>query len=52
MGLKRPHVEYSLTAFGHQLQKLVLEMHQLALRNCDSLKRRPTAGRFARAGRA
>ena len=52
LGTKRLHVEYSLTEFGHQLQKLVLEMHQLALRNCESLKRRPAAGRFARAGRA
>jgi DNA-binding HxlR family transcriptional regulator len=48
-GTKRPHVEYSLTAFGKQLQALVMEMHQLALRNCASLKRRPVAGRFERA---
>lgn len=46
---KRPRVEYSLTPFGEQLQSLVLEMHQLALRNCASLKRRPAAGRFERA---
>ncbi len=48
-GSNRPHVEYSLTDFGKQLESLVLEMHQLALRNCESLKRRPVAGRFARA---
>lgn len=46
---KRPHVEYRLTAFGNQLQDLVLGMHQLALKNCESLKRRPPAGRFERA---
>src|SRR5688500_16900701 len=48
-GTKRPHVEYRLTAFGNQLQDLVLGMHQLALKNCESLKRRPPAGRFERA---
>jgi DNA-binding HxlR family transcriptional regulator len=47
-GTKRPRVEYSLTTFGQELQDLVLSMHQLALRNCDSLKRRPPAGRFER----
>jgi DNA-binding HxlR family transcriptional regulator len=46
---KRPHVEYSLTPFGERLRALILEMHNLALQNCDLLKRRPTAGRFAKA---
>lgn len=49
LGTSRPHAEYSLTDFGKQLQNLVVEMHQLALRNCESLKRRPVAGRFERA---
>jgi DNA-binding HxlR family transcriptional regulator len=49
LGTSRPHVEYSLTQFGRQLQDLVLAMHQLALKNCESLKRRPAAGRFERA---
>jgi hypothetical protein len=48
-GTKRPHVEYSLTPFGEKLRGLVLEMHELALKNCELLKRRPPAGRFARA---
>jgi DNA-binding HxlR family transcriptional regulator len=43
---KPPHVEYSLTEFGEQLRSLVLEMHELALRNQKILKRRPPAGRF------
>ena len=43
---KRPHVEYSLTPFGERLRGLILEMHGLALQNCDVLKRRPVAGRF------
>jgi DNA-binding HxlR family transcriptional regulator len=47
---KRPHVEYSLTPFGEKLRRLVLEMHELALKNCEVLKRRPPAGRFERAG--
>ncbi len=46
---KRPHVEYSLTPFGERLRSLILEMHELALKNCDLLKRRPPAGRFATA---
>ena len=46
---KRPHVEYSLTPFGEKLRGLVLEMHELALKNCELLKRRPPAGRFERA---
>jgi DNA-binding HxlR family transcriptional regulator len=46
---KRPHVEYSLTPFGEQLRGLILEMHNLAMKSCDVLKRRPTAGRFAKA---
>jgi DNA-binding HxlR family transcriptional regulator len=46
---KRPHVEYSLTPFGERLRGLILEMHQLALQNCDLLKRRPPSGRFAKA---
>jgi len=46
---KRPHVEYSLTPFGERLRTLILEMHNLALANCELLKRRPPAGRFARA---
>ena len=49
-GTKRPHVEYSLTPFGEKLRGLVLEMHQLALKNCELLRRRPPAGRFERAG--
>jgi DNA-binding HxlR family transcriptional regulator len=48
-GTKRPHVEYSLTPFGERMRTLILEMHNLALQNCELLKRRPTAGRFARA---
>ncbi len=48
-GTKRPHVEYSLTPFGERLRTLILEMHNLALANCEILKRRPTAGRVARA---
>ena len=48
-GTKRPHVEYSLTPFGEKLRSLVLEMHELALKNCEVLKRRPPAGRFERA---
>ena len=43
---KRPHVEYSLTPFGERLRGLILNMHSLALQNCDLLKRRPPAGRF------
>ena len=43
---KRPHVEYSLTPFGARLRGLILNMHDLALKNCDLLKRRPSAGRF------
>jgi DNA-binding HxlR family transcriptional regulator len=46
-GTKRPHVEYSLTPFGETLRTLILEMHVLARQNCDLLKRRPPAGRFA-----
>ena len=46
---KRPHVEYSLTPFGERLRTLILEMHNIALANCELLKRRPPAGRFARA---
>ena len=49
-GTKRPHVEYSLAQFGQQLRSLVLQMHELALKNCDVLKRRPPAGRVERAG--
>lgn len=45
---KRPHVEYSLTPFGERLRTLILEMHDLALQNCDLLKRRPPAGRFVK----
>ncbi|HUA67445.1 MAG TPA: helix-turn-helix domain-containing protein [Candidatus Saccharimonadales bacterium] len=45
---KRPHVEYSLTPFGERLRGLILNMHDLALKNCDLLKHRPPAGRFAR----
>jgi DNA-binding HxlR family transcriptional regulator len=48
LGGQRPHVEYSLTPFGEKLQGLVLEMHELALKNCEVLKRRPPAGRFER----
>ena len=46
---KRPHVEYSLTPFGEKLRRLVLAMHELALKSCEVLKRRPPAGRFERA---
>ncbi len=46
---KRLHVEYSLTPFGKRLRGLILEMHDLALQNCEVLKRRPPAGRFERA---
>jgi DNA-binding HxlR family transcriptional regulator len=49
-GTKRPHVEYSLTPFGEKLRGLILEMHNLALKSNEVLKRRPAAGRFARAG--
>ena len=49
-GTKLPRVEYSLTPFGERLRGLILTMHDLALQNCELLKRRPTAGRFARAG--
>jgi len=45
---KRPHVEYSLTPFGGQLRRLILEMHGLARQNCDVLKRRPPAGKFVK----
>jgi DNA-binding HxlR family transcriptional regulator len=45
---KSPHVEYSLTPFGERLRALILEMHNLALQNCELLKRRPPAGRFER----
>jgi DNA-binding HxlR family transcriptional regulator len=44
--MKRPHVEYSLTPFGNQLRDLILEMHDLARKSCEVLKRRPPAGRF------
>jgi DNA-binding HxlR family transcriptional regulator len=43
---RRPHVEYALTPFGQSLRRLILDMHSLALHNCDLLKRRPPAGRF------
>jgi DNA-binding HxlR family transcriptional regulator len=43
---KRPHVEYSLTEFGERLRGLIMEMHGVALQNCELLKRRPSAGRF------
>ena len=46
LGTKRPHVEYALAPFGKDLQELVLGMHQLAVKNCQSLQRRPAAGRF------
>jgi DNA-binding HxlR family transcriptional regulator len=46
---KRPHVEYSLTAFGEKLRGLILEMHELATQSREVLKRRPPAGRFAKA---
>ena len=46
---KRPHVEYSLTPFGERLRDLILAMHNLAMQNCELLKRRPPAGRFAKA---
>jgi len=45
---KRPHVEYSLSPFGERLRGLILQMHNLAMQNCEVLKRRPAAGRFAR----
>jgi len=48
-GTKPRHVEYSLAPFGEKLRGLVLEMHELALKNCEVLKRRPPAGRFERA---
>ncbi len=48
-GTRRPHVEYSLTPFGEQLRGLVLQMHNLARRNCAVLRRRPPAGRFEKA---
>ena len=48
-GTMRPRVEYSLTPFGEKLRSLVLAMHELALKNCEVLKRRPPAGRFERA---
>src|SRR5271167_2615946 len=47
-GGKRPHVEYSLTWFGQRLRALILQMHDLAMQNCELLKRRPPAGRFER----
>ena len=47
LGSKRPRVEYALTPFGEKLRRLVLEMHAVALKNCEVLKRRPPAGRFA-----
>ena len=46
-GTKLPRVEYSLTPFGERLRNLILTMHDLALQNCELLKRRPPAGRFA-----
>ena len=49
LGTKRPHVEYSLTPFGEQLREMVLQMHALAMRNRELLKRRPPAGKFAKA---
>ncbi len=48
-GTKPPRVEYSLTQFGQQLRGLVLQMHELARRNCAVLRRRPPAGRFEKA---
>jgi len=48
LGGQRPRVEYSLTPFGEKLRGLVLEMHELALKNCEVLKRQPPAGRFER----
>ena len=48
LGTRPPHVEYSLTPFGHRLRRLILAMHDLARKNCDLLKRRPPAGRFAK----
>ena len=48
---KRPHVEYSLTAFGEKLRNLILEMHTLALQSHELLKRRPPAGRFEKTPR-
>ena len=47
---KPPRVEYSLTPFGGRLRRLILEMHGLARQNCERLKRRPPAGRFAKPG--
>jgi DNA-binding HxlR family transcriptional regulator len=47
-GTKLPRVEYSLTPFGERLRGLILSMHDLALQNCELLKRRPPASRFAR----
>ena len=47
-GTKLPRVEYSLTPFGERLRTLILTMHDLALQNCELLKRRPPSGRFAR----
>jgi len=49
---KRPRVEYSLTSFGKRLRGLILQMHDLALQNCNLLKRRPPAGRFVRMNQA
>jgi DNA-binding HxlR family transcriptional regulator len=46
---KPPRVEYSLTSFGEKLRGLILGMHDLALENCELLKRRPPSGRFDRA---
>jgi len=46
---KRPHVEYALTEFGERMRGLILEMHQVARQSCETLKRRPPVGRFARA---
>jgi DNA-binding HxlR family transcriptional regulator len=47
-GTKRPHVEYTLTAFGERLRELILHMHELALQSAAVLKRRPPAERFQR----
>jgi hypothetical protein len=33
--------------FGERLRGLILNMYNIALQNCDLLKRRPPAGRFA-----
>ena len=51
-GIKPLRVEYSLTPFGQQLRGLILQMHDLARQNCETLKRRPPAGRFAKADSA